>query len=67
MTREQRLFSAAQLFLELHPVDPVNVFQVGTASYNEQEAKVHAHEDLREALAAYEGSDLPATTQGRLS
>jgi hypothetical protein len=55
MTREQRLFAAAQLFLELSPVDPVNFFQDGTASHHEHEAKVHAQEDLREALAAYEG------------
>lgn len=64
ITREQRLFSAAQQFLELNPVDPVQLFQVGTTSYNEQEAKVHAQEDLREALAAYEASE-PA--QGRLA
>lgn len=55
VTREQRLFSAAQLFLQLHPVDPVNFFQDGTASRHEHEAKMHAQEDLREALAAYEG------------
>jgi hypothetical protein len=56
MTREQRLFAAAQLFLELNSADPTNFFQVGTPSYNEHEAKVDAQEDLREAIAAYEGN-----------
>jgi hypothetical protein len=57
MTREQRLFAAAQLFLELSPVEAVNFFQVGTASHNAHETKLHAAEDLREALAAYEGAE----------
>jgi hypothetical protein len=58
VTREQRLFSAAQMFLELAPNGKdIADYESGTCRAKPEYLRslLHAAEDLREALAAYEG------------
>ena len=70
MTREQRLFSAAKHFLELAP-DGKTIAELRQPSSTPKASWLRALEDARtelsEAIAAYEGSAFPATTEGRLS
>jgi hypothetical protein len=56
MTREQRLFAAARMHFELFtPFTTKPVGAPGSTARLEQEVQISAHEDLREAIAAYEG------------
>jgi hypothetical protein len=56
MTREQRLFAAARQHFEMfEPFTAKPVGAPGSAARLEQEVQISAHEDLREALDAYEG------------
>lgn len=56
MTREQRLFAAARMHFEFFaPLAAKQVGAPGSAARLEQEVGISVHEDLRAALAAYEG------------
>jgi hypothetical protein len=55
--REQRLYAAARLHLELfQPFTMKPVGAEGSPARLEQQSQIEAHKDLNLALAAYEGT-----------